>query len=145
MERLATPHKIKIRHLFRNAGSVVGDQNLLYRAFRNLLENAIVWGSTVGKKINYRKDVSVSFSVTSINNGSVTKIVIKDNGGGMDSKALAAAREIYANPTMLGRTSLAPGFGTMIVAFVISVHLGRVSLESKAGKGTSVCIEIPSH
>lgn len=141
---LATTYGVEIVLDIKGSGAISGDENLLYRALRNLLENAIIHGSIVkGEKIEYRAEVSVSFAVTSEDNK--TKIVVQDDGEGMDSKKLAASKEIYADPTRLGSTSLVPGFGTMIVAFAMSAHLGHITVESAPKRGTRVYIEIPSH
>jgi len=128
-----------------DAGVIVGDENLLYRAFRNLLENAIVHGSRIpGKAVRFRKGLKVSFSVTRDSSTGINKIVMRDDGVGMNPKILAASREIYADPTLLRSTSLLPGFGTTIVAFAISVHLGSIAIESELNEGTRVYIQIPS-
>jgi signal transduction histidine kinase/putative methionine-R-sulfoxide reductase with GAF domain len=137
--------KTDMRPRIMDGGIIVGDENLLYRAFRNLLENAMVHGSKIpGKLGRFKKGLKVFFSIKRDNNTGTTKIVIQDRGVGMNPMILAASKEIYANPTLLGRTSFAPGFGTTIVAFALSVHHGCILLESRHGKGTKVTIEIPS-
>ena len=146
VKSLINAHKTKITLQLTDGGCVVGDENLLYRALRNLLENAIVHGSRVlGNSVRFKKGVRVTFSVRRDSKTRTTSIVIKDEGIGMDPKILAASKEIYANPTLLGVSSLAPGFGTTIVAFAISVHEGRISLKSKPKGGTIVSLEIPSY
>jgi ligand-binding sensor protein/GAF domain-containing protein len=138
--------KTDVRARIMDGGVIVGDENLLYRAFRNLLENAIVHGSRIpGKVPTFRKGLKVFFSVTRDSRTGITKIIIRDKGVGMNPKILAASKEIYADPTLLRSTSFAPGFGTTIVAFAISAHLGSISLNSGSNKGTQVCVQLPTN
>ncbi len=146
VQGLISKRKTDMKARIMDGGVIVGDENLLYRALRNLLENAIVHSSKIpGKAGRFRKGLEVLFSVTRDDSTGITKIVIQDKGVVMNPKILAASREIYADPTLLRSTSFAPGFGTMIVAFAISVHLGSISLESESSKGNQVCIQIPSY
>ncbi|KPL22796.1 MAG: hypothetical protein AMJ75_07430, partial [Phycisphaerae bacterium SM1_79] len=146
VEGLGKTHQANITRTFEGPCIVIGDGNLLYRALSNLLENAIVHGSRIkGKEIKYRTGVSVTFSVSPTSHGNLTKIMVQDDGEGMSPETLRASKEIYADPTLLRSTSFAPGFGTIVVAFAVSVHHGCITLESKPREGTLVSIEIPSY
>ncbi|MCX7049667.1 MAG: PocR ligand-binding domain-containing protein [Candidatus Sumerlaeota bacterium] len=125
---------------------MIGDPNLLYRAMRNLMENAIVHAVVEkNESWTFRHDVKLTVRLDTKANESRTRFLVSDNGVGMAPHKLVATREIYSDPTGLGRTSHAPGFGTMVVAFAVGVHKGTISVESIQGQGTTVDLQLPTN
>jgi ligand-binding sensor protein len=124
---------------------LIGDGNLIYRAFRNLLENALVYGSRkVEGNHGSQGRLIVRFSITYDTQKEKVLISVSDNGQGMSPESLSATQEIYGNPALLGQTLHTPGFGTMIVAFAVFVHEGTIAVSSKNSEGVQVDIEIPA-
>jgi signal transduction histidine kinase len=66
------------------------------------------------------------------------RIVIADEGAGMDQKTLARLFEPFYTTKKRGT-----GLGLSIVRQIIDLHGGSIDVKSKAGEGTSFSIELP--
>ena len=66
------------------------------------------------------------------------RIVIADEGSGMDSKTLARLFEPFFTTKKRGT-----GLGLSIVRQIIDLHRGTIDVQSKPGKGTTYTIELP--
>lgn len=140
----AGKYQAKVKSSLEAETLAVGYEEVLYHALRNLLENAIVRGSRK-KEGEYIEGVEVLFSTVSLSEGTTTRIIVEDNGVGIEPKKLEAIRATYKNPTLLWDPSQpAPGFGTMVVGFSVALHQGEVEITSETGQGTRVIITIPS-
>ena len=145
INHLEGKYKTKVDVTIEANTIVVGDENMLFHALRNLLENGFVWGSrTEERASDIRMGVPVKCHVTATKDETETCIQVQDEGEGMSLSALTATKEVYDDPTRLGRLALGLGFGTMITAFVAKVHGGHVSVESERGRGTTVRFTLPS-
>ncbi len=144
VSELETKYETKVEVSLEADTVVEGDENLVYHAVRNLLENAFVWGSRPGEGAGIRKGVPIICRVTASEDGRETCILVRDQGAGMDPPTLAATMEVYKYPTRLGSLALGLGIGTMITAFVAAVHEGRVSVKSEPECGTTVRFSLPS-
>ena len=121
---------------------LIGDDNILYRAFRNLLENIFKHGcNTSDSQTLYDVPVGVSMSVDG--KTGTAKIVIEDEGVGIPPHTLETLNEVYDDPSLFGKSGRVPGFGSMIVSFAAAVHKGQVRIDSERRKGTRTTMEIP--
>lgn len=66
------------------------------------------------------------------------RLVVTDNGEGMNSGLLEQVQESFFT-----RKSSGTGLGLMVVRSVVQAHQGRFVLRSKVGRGTSALVELP--
>jgi signal transduction histidine kinase len=103
------------------------DQDLLYRAFLNILLNAVqamVDGGTIGIKIRYTPQGA--------------DIEIKDSGAGLSEEQLAKAFKPFFTTKEKGS-----GLGLAIVKNIIEAHGGTIRMVNADAGGTSVKITLP--
>lgn len=103
------------------------DQDLIYRAFLNILLNAIQAmpnGGTIGVRVHY--DIQGA------------EIEIKDSGAGLSQEELAKAFQPFYTTKEKGS-----GLGLAIVKNIIEVHKGTLRIVNSESGGTSVFIAIP--
>lgn len=107
-----------------------GNAELLYQVWINIIGNAIKF-TEEGGTIDIR-----------LEKGEDTKVWISDTGIGMDSNTV---RHIF-DKFYQGDTSHAVegnGLGMALVKRIVSMHRGRVTVESQLGKGSRVCVILP--
>lgn len=109
--------------------TVIGDKNRLRQVFVNILDNALKYSDS-GDSITVAAGVQGDFAV----------ITIADTGIGISAADLpnVKAKFFKANSTRRGS-----GIGLAVADEIISLHGGRLDLESTEGKGTTVTIQIP--
>ncbi len=109
--------------------TVIGDKNRLRQVFVNILDNALKYS-----------DSGDSVKVTAAAQGDFAVITIADTGIGISQEDLpnVKAKFFKANSTRRGS-----GIGLAVADEIISLHGGKLSLESTEGKGTTVTIQIP--
>jgi signal transduction histidine kinase len=121
---------IDVTRDYRTDGKVqAADPGLLYQAFLNLLLNAIQ-AMPEGGVLN----VAVATGA----NGRGTEILVKDTGEGIDPETL---KKVF-NPFYTTKEK-GSGLGLPIVKSIIESHQGAIQLESEAGRGTTVTIDLP--
>ena len=109
---------------------VYGDKNRLRQVFINIIDNAIKYSNKGGTvKIVAGETPSGDIMVT-----------VKDNGCGISDVDMPHVKTKFykANNTKKGS-----GIGLAVADEIIALHGGTLSLESEAGKGTTVTITIP--
>ncbi len=114
--------------------SVRADHDAMVTVLVNLLDNAHKYSGDE-KKVElsvFAEDNSVCFRVC-------------DNGVGMPRRA---ARRIfnrfYQVDSSLSRRAEGCGLGLSIVKFIVDAHRGKISVESKIGKGSTFTIALPA-
>ena len=116
----------------KSAGQVIGDRRQLGRALGHLLDNAIAATPSGGRilvELGRRK--------------SGARIVISDNGWGMDDKELARALDgVRQAPDGQG-IERRQGLGLPLARQLIEAHGGKLELASEAGGGTTVTVHLP--
>ena len=113
-------------------GQLVADQQRLKQILIKILTNAVNFapdGSSVDLKC-WREDSDFVFSVT-------------DSGCGMSKDMLDSVFNRFSASGKGGKRSGA-GLGLSIVESFVSLHGGKVSIDSSPGKGTTVVCQIPS-
>jgi two-component system sensor histidine kinase AtoS len=116
-------------HLDRALPSLRGDSEMLYRAFSNLVINAIQAMPNGGSLI-----ISSEYDLFS----STVKIFFKDTGVGMDEET---ARHLF-NPFFTTKDK-GVGLGMSLTRKIIEDHHGSIEISSEKGKGTIFILRLP--
>lgn len=99
------------------------------QVFVNILKNALE-----AKKDDEQLNVFIEVK-KNLNN---LKIIIKDNGIGMDKNTLERITEIFYTTKANGN-----GLGVVLSKEIIEMHKGSINYKSTKGKGTTVIITLP--
>ena len=114
--------------------SVLGDEDLLVTALRNLLENAVAYSPE-------RTRVVVSTKKTG--DGSA-EISVADQGIGIPERDLERIFErFYRVDPARSRATGGTGLGLAIVKHVMAAHGGRVTVRSVEGAGSTFTLFLP--
>jgi two-component system sensor histidine kinase SenX3 len=114
--------------------SVLGDEDLLVTALRNLLENAVAYSPE-------RTRVVVSLKRASDGNAELS---VADQGIGIPERDLERIFErFYRVDPARSRATGGTGLGLAIVKHVMAAHNGRVAVRSVEGSGSTFTLFIP--
>jgi len=108
-----------------------GDDNLLFEAFTNIIDNAI-------NSIKKNGTITISTSSNQAHPNSFIEIVFRDNGKGMTKDEL---KDVFT-PFLSSSTS-GMGLGLPIAQRIIKDHNGSLKIQSTPGKGTLVTVLLP--
>jgi len=120
-----------ITHITNSNISFYCDKNKIVTAIKNLLDNAIKFTS---------KNSQVTLSQYIRNNG--LELIISDTGIGMTEEDIAGAF-LYPDDTKKIKVATGVGLGLPIAKLFITLHGGKISIESKKDLGTTVIIRFP--
>jgi signal transduction histidine kinase len=110
---------------------VWGDAVLVRHAIENVLRNGVQYSPT-------NDVVSVLIDVQQ----SQVRIGVQDTGPGIPAEEIARVREPYFRGAASRGTS-GTGLGLYFVDRIVKGHGGALYIDSKAGRGASVTIELP--
>ncbi len=110
---------------------VQGDRSCLQRALANLLDNAVKFTPQKGK-------VEVSAHIDKQN----VVVVITDDGPGISEKDLPRIYDRFFRGDQ-SRSTPGNGLGLSLVQSIVHAHGGKVTVESRAKRGTEAKIFIP--
>ncbi len=113
---------------------VMGRYDLLYRAFENVVRNAIKHTATGS---------CVSMSVCVDDARQVLQVVVLDEGGGVPEAELQAIFEPFFRIGDSARSSDGYGLGLAIAKRVIHAHGGQISASNRSTGGLAVEIILP--
>ena len=125
--------KNKIKASFNNIDDEIyieADYNRLKQVFINLLKNAVEAKDV--SKANMYVNVKLEEDSDSI------RIVIEDNGVGMDSETLDKISEMFFTTKKKGS-----GLGVSLSKEIVEQHNGSIVYNSVKGKGTRVIVTLP--
>lgn len=108
--------------------TIWGDRGLLYQAFLNVIQNAILAGP-------HRGPIEVEGEVAA--RGGLT-VVVRDQGRGIGPAEQGRVFDLFYTTREAGS-----GIGLSIVQRVLALHGGNVDLASREGHGTTVSIWLP--
>ncbi|MGI4731677.1 MAG: PAS-domain containing protein [Janthinobacterium lividum] len=129
----ARRHRIDFAiEIARSTGRVTGDRRRLKEVVEHLLRHAVA-GSQEGGRILLHAD----------GNATRARIVVSDDGPGMDADAVAHAFDRFAEPGIAGSGERALGLGLPLARQFVEAHGGTIELVSEPGHGTLVTVEIP--
>ena len=116
----------------RSAGRVTGDARRLRESVEHLLRHAIA-AVPEGGRVLLHADGSAT----------AARVVVSDNGPGMDADAQRHAFNRFAEPGIQPGGERALGLGLPLAKQFVEAHGGRVELVSEPGEGTLVTVELP--
>ena len=129
----AEQKNIEIKFLAPAGITVVGDQEMLIVALKNLIENAIIYSEE-------NDTVGVGLRVNEV----VAEIAVTDNGVGLDAEELNRVFErFYRVDPSRSRETGGTGLGLSIVKHVALSHNGEVRVFSKPGVGSTFTLRLP--
>lgn len=113
--------------------TVEGDEDRLRQVVGNLVGNALV-----------HTPAGTPVSVHVHNGGGRAVVEVHDDGPGMSREVADRAFERFARAdASRSRHAGGAGLGLAIVQAIVVAHGGQVALESAAGEGTTVRVELP--
>ncbi|AOW23461.1 histidine kinase [Sphingomonas melonis TY] len=116
----------------RSAGRVTGDPKRLKEVIEHLLRHAVA-ATPEGGRILLHADGSATGA----------RIVVSDDGFGMDAESVAKAFDRFGEPGMQPTGERALGLGLPLAKQFVEAHGGRIDLVSQPGEGTLVTVELP--
>ncbi|QDI92592.1 hypothetical protein EPH95_16555 [Salicibibacter halophilus] len=115
-----------------SAEKAIGEANLLYQVWMNLMTNAIKYSDIGG-------DIHIDMQRE---NGTVN-ITIQDHGVGMKAEEVGKIFErFYKGDRARTPGNGSTGLGLAIVKKIIDLHGGEIDVESEPGKGTKVSVRL---
>jgi signal transduction histidine kinase len=138
MDRIRTIAERKQIRIF--AGDLIddvllGDRELMEYAVYNLLTNAVKYSPA-------ETEVLVSTQRA----GPDVRIIVRDQGIGMDSKELQNIfKKFYRTKRAEASGEAGTGIGLSIVEQIVIQHSGRMEVASQPGKGSTFTIVLPAH
>jgi two-component system, OmpR family, sensor histidine kinase SenX3 len=113
---------------------VLGDEDLLVTALRNLLENAVA----------YSPEKTRVVVTTSRDDSHTAQVSVADQGIGIPERDLERIFErFYRVDPARSRATGGTGLGLAIVKHVVAAHGGTVSVWSKEGVGSTFTLRLP--
>lgn len=132
---VARRKRVKMDVKVSSKASVNGDVEPLKRALSNVIENAIKYTPSEGSvKVTGRADRAAAVFV----------LTVEDTGSGIGADELPRVFDrFYRTKSARGGNEKGSGLGLSIAKRIVEQHGGRISMDSRAGKGTVVSIEVP--
>lgn len=114
--------------------TVRGDRQQLEQLVRNLVENALKYGSP-------SENVTVTLRVAEDN---MAVMAVADRGEGIAPEHLPhLTRRFYRTDPGRSRAAGGTGLGLAIVKHIVERHRGRLDIKSRLGQGTTVSVRFP--
>jgi two-component system, OmpR family, sensor histidine kinase SenX3 len=115
--------------------AVLGDEDLLVTALRNLLENAVAYSPE-------RTRVAITPTRDGVDTAEIT---VADQGIGIPERDLERIFErFYRVDPARSRATGGTGLGLAIVKHVVAAHSGKVTVWSKEGQGSTFSLRLPA-
>lgn len=135
IQRLATPKSINIKLRVEQAVEFQGDGEKIKRAILNILDNAVKY-SPPGRDVFVELRADISRDKRAI-------IIIEDNGTGIAESDVPRIFERFFRGENARAEGDGSGLGLAIAKGLIELHGGRINVQSEAGQGTKVTIQLP--
>ena len=120
----------------KGAGRIMGDKRRLARALGHVLDNAIAAtpkGGRILVEVTRRRSKGLELA----------RIVVSDNGSGMDAATLARALDGLKISSDGKAVERRQGLGLPLARQLVEAHGGTLQLHSEPGQGTTAIIELP--
>ncbi|WP_375396176.1 PAS-domain containing protein [uncultured Sphingomonas sp.] len=115
-----------------STGTVRGDPRRLQQMIEHLLRHAVGAVGRNGRVLLHTDGTDAA-----------ARIIVSDDGPGMDRREIARAFDRFAQPGMPGGGERALGLGLPLARQFAEAHGGRIELLSEAGAGTLLTVELP--
>ena len=138
----AMKKKLKIEFIFPDRPeTVVVDERRIRQVLINLLNNAVKFTPIGGEII-----LEVRSGLIAVDKDDSIQIIVRDTGVGIAREHIDKLfRPFIQIDSALNRQYQGTGLGLALVAKIISLHRGNVTLNSELGKGTCFTITLPRH
>ncbi|WP_298853573.1 PAS domain-containing sensor histidine kinase [uncultured Sphingomonas sp.] len=113
-------------------GSIQGDSRRLRQALDNLLKNAVGYTPAGGRVLLHGDGERHK-----------ARLVVSDDGPGMDEKEQARAFDRFSRAGERGDTLQSRGLGLPLARQFVEAHGGTLTLISEPGQGTAVSLDLP--
>ena len=120
----------------KGAGRISGDPRRLARAVGHLLDNAIAATPAGGR-------ILMDVGRQKVDGEDRARIVISDNGPGMDAPTLARALDGLKVSSDGKTVERRQGLGLPLARQLVEAHGGKLEIFSEPGKGTAAIVELP--
>jgi len=131
----ANKQGIKLSSGGDQALNVLGDEDMLVTALRNLIENAVAYSPERTRVV-----------VSTVRSGKKAEISVADQGIGIPERDLERIFErFYRVDPARSRATGGTGLGLAIVKHVMAAHGGKVKVWSKEGAGSTFTLRLPLH
>jgi two-component system, OmpR family, phosphate regulon sensor histidine kinase PhoR len=122
-----------VREVPQHLPRVAGDRGQILQLLDNLLSNALRYG-----------EAGTPVTVAARDEGAMVRLSISDCGEGIAPEHVARVTErFYRVDTSRSRSLGGTGLGLSIVKHIVERHRGRLKIDSKLGKGTTVHVLLP--
>ncbi|MDX1957078.1 MAG: ATP-binding protein [Leptospiraceae bacterium] len=109
----------------------LGDENLLFQVFNNLINNSIKFSEN---------NSSIEIKIERTNEG--YQVLVKDHGIGISNETLEELNKGSSIPSTLGtQLEVGSGIGLGIVSEIVKLHNGEMIVRSQKNLGTEVLIQ----
>jgi signal transduction histidine kinase len=115
-----------------NLDRVLIDPEGIHRAVLNIVTNAI--DASEGAR-----DASVTVKTEWDSQGSIARVIVSDNGPGIDEADIPSIFQIFAST----KGSSGTGLGLAVSQKIIREHGGKIIVKSQPGQGATFLIELP--
>lgn len=114
------------------------DEQKLHTVLTNLISNAIKFTPKHGQ-------ITVSLSMTDVNEEMIASIDVTDTGSGISEKDLAHIFDRFYQVKPATQNSLGTGIGLSLVKELIELMNGSIHVKSQLNTGTTFRIDLPVH
>jgi two-component system phosphate regulon sensor histidine kinase PhoR len=120
---------------------VIGERDELIQLFQNLIHNAIKYGRENG---HVWVTLKVLPAASARGAAAMLSAQVKDDGEGIPPDAVPRLTErFYRVDVKRSREKGGTGLGLAIVKHIVNRHQGRLTIESKAGEGSTFTVMLP--
>lgn len=143
--RSSTPTNIEIKQNLTPDGiPVFGNATQINQVLINLVNNAVDAMPETGGELtlNLTRGKVDENLPSSLSPGQYVKLVVSDNGMGMDKETLNKIFEPYFTTKPIGQGT---GIGLSVVHGIVEQHGGFIVADSNPGQGTTFTVYLPEH
>ena len=146
--RSSTPINIEIQqNLSEDIYPILGNATQINQLLFNLCSNAIDAMPNMGGRLtvdlsNDTLEEKREHHSKTIKSGQYVRLIISDNGTGMDKEILDKVFDPYYTTKEIGKGT---GIGLAVVQGIVERHGGSIILDSHPGEGTTFTIYLPVH
>lgn len=130
LQKIADSKQVTASFVSEYTGNVIANQHDIEQAISILLENAIKYSPT-GKEISLR--------IVQLSKQEVS-VIVQDNGPGIDKEDLPHIFDRFYRGKNTGTYGEGTGLGLALAKRIVTLHKGRVTIESQVGEGTTARI-----
>jgi PAS domain S-box-containing protein len=124
--------KIKIEENLEQPAEIMADANMIHQLFWNLLLNS-------AEAMPKGGIITITGETHAIDNKKFYRLAFRDNGVGIEEKDLNRLFEPFFSTKVKGS-----GLGLAVAKYIVDQHQGKIHVESKKGRGTTITLDFPS-